>query len=180
MEPLLRCAFFESVAGSRELVTGLTRRRVTGRLSFEGKTAAVVGMRRAGKTTFTHQLRAEQAGDGTPLACLPMVSLEDERLIGLDASRLGRLVDEYADRQLAAGSGTHPMVWFLDEIQVVPGWERLVRRMLDTCSVRVTQAQRTTEPEHSSSPRNAAGPFRPRTGPPLKPTRYACRLPASV
>ena len=132
MEPLLRQAFFESVAGSRELLEGFTRRRVTGRVFFEGKATAVVGMRRAGKTTFMHQLRAERAGAGTPLGCLPMLSLEDERFVGMDAARLGHLVDEYEDRQLAAGSGEHPMVWFLDEIQVVAGWERLVRRLLDT------------------------------------------------
>ncbi len=67
MAPLLRQAFFEAVAGSREMLTGFTRRRVAGGVSFEGKAAAVVGMRRAGKTTFMHQLRAERAGAGTPL-----------------------------------------------------------------------------------------------------------------
>ena len=137
MEPLLRHGFLEAVAGSRELSTEFTRRRVTGRTFFEGKATAVVGMRRAGKTTFMHQLRAERAGAGTPLRCLPMLSLEDERFVGLDASRLGRLVDEYEDRQTATGSGSHPMVWFLDEIQVVAGWERLVRRLLDTKNVEV-------------------------------------------
>lgn len=137
MEPLLRQAFFEAVAGSRELLTGFTPRRVTGRVFFEGKATAVVGMRRAGKTTFMHQVRAQRAGAGTPLGRLPMLSLEDERFVGMDAARLGRLIDEYADRQLAAGSGSHPMVWFLDEIQVVAGWERLVRRLLDTRNVEV-------------------------------------------
>ena len=136
-EPWLRQAFFEAVAGSRELLTGFTRRRVTGRVFFEGKATAVVGIRRAGKTTFMHQLRAERAGAGIPLGRLPMLSLEDERFVGMDAARLGRLVDEYEDRQLAAGSGDHPMVWFLDEIQVVEGWERLVRRLLDSRNVEV-------------------------------------------
>lgn len=137
MEPLLRQAFFEAVAGSRELLTGFTRRRVTGRVSFKGKATAVVGIRRAGKTTFMHQLRAERAGAGTPLECLPMLSLEDERFVGMDAVGLGRLIDEYADRQLAAGFADRTIVWFLDEIQVVAGWERLVRRLLDTRGVEV-------------------------------------------
>ena len=137
MAPLLRQAFFDAVAGSRELLTGFTRRRVTGRVSFEGKATAVVGTRRAGKTTFMHQLRADRAAAGTPLGCLPMLSLEDERFVGIDAARLGRLVDEYEDRQMAAGLGNYPMVWFLDEIQVVAGWERLVRRLLDTRNVEV-------------------------------------------
>ena len=135
--PLVRQAFFEAVAGSRELLTGFTRRRVSGRVGFEGKATAVVGMRRAGKTTFMHQLRAERAGAGTPIEHLPMLSLEDERFVGMDAILLGRLVDEYEDRQMAAGLGSRPMVWFLDEIQVVDGWERLVRRLLDTRNVEV-------------------------------------------
>ena len=137
MAPLVRQAFFEAVAGSRELLTGFTRRRVTGRVAFEGKATAVVGMRRAGKTTFMHQLRVERSSAGTPIGHLPMLSLEDERFVGMDAILLGRLVDEYEDRQMAAGSGSRPMVWFLDEIQVVDGWERLVRRLLDTPNVEV-------------------------------------------
>ena len=133
---LPRMVFFEQLAESRELLGGITARRVTGRVTLAGKATAVVGMRRAGKTTFLHQLRAEKSAAGVPLSCLPILSLEDERFAGMDAVRLGTLVDEYTDKQLAAGLGSNPMVWFLDEIQVVDGWERLVRRLLDT---RVTQ-----------------------------------------
>lgn len=135
--PLPRRAFFEQLAESRELLEGFTSRRVTGRVTMEGKATAVIGMRRAGKTTFLHQLRAAGAGAGLPLECLPILSLEDERLTGLDARQLGMLVDEYTDQQLAAGLGSHPMVWFLDEVQVVDGWELLVRRLLDTRDVEV-------------------------------------------
>ena len=135
--PLPRRAFFEQLAESRQLLGGITPRRVTGRVTLAGKATAVVGMRRAGKTTFLHQLRAERAAAGAPLECLPILSLEDERFAGMDAARLGVLVDEYTDRQRAAGAEGHPMVWFLDEIQVVDGWERLVRRLLDTRGVEV-------------------------------------------
>lgn len=135
--PLPRRAFFEQLAESRRLPRGITLRRVAGRVTLAGKATAVVGMRRAGKTTFLHQLRAERAAAGMPLERLPFLSLEDERFAGMDATRLGRLVDEYTDRQLAASTRGHPMVWFLDEIQVVDGWERLVRRLLDTRGVEV-------------------------------------------
>ena len=135
--PLQRGAFFEQLAESQELVVGITARRVTGRVTLAGKATAVVGMRRAGKTTFLHQLRAERVAAGVALKCLPMLSLEDERFAGMDATQLGMLVDEYMDHQLAAGPGGHPMAWFLDEIQVVDGWERLVRRLLDTRGVEV-------------------------------------------
>lgn len=77
------------------------------------------------------------AADRWPLARLPTLSLEDERLSGLDAVGLGRFVDEYASRSAAASSGNRSMAWFLDEIQVVVGWERLVRRLIDTDGVQV-------------------------------------------
>ena len=133
--PLPRRAFFEQLAGSGELLEGFTKRRLAGEVTLAGKATAVTGMRRAGKTTFLHQIRADKAAAGVPPECLPIVSLEDERLAGMDAVQLGVLVDEYADRQMAAGAGGHPMVWFLDEIQVIEGWERLVRRLLDTRGV---------------------------------------------
>ena len=136
-EPLLHQAFFEAIAGSNELLAGFTPRRVAGRVSFPGKATAVVGIRRAGKTTFMHQLRAERAEAGTSLGNLPMLSLEDERFAGMEAAQLGRLIDEYMDRQPASGSGNGRIMWFLDEIQLVAGWERLVRRLLDTGEVEI-------------------------------------------
>ncbi len=111
-------------------------RRVSGLVHFADKATAVIGMRRAGKTTFMQQVRAEQAAAGMPERLLPMLTLEDERLAGLEAASLGEFIDDYTDRQLAAGSD-EPVAWFLDEIQAVPGWERLVRRMLDSGAAQV-------------------------------------------
>lgn len=42
----------------------LTSRRVFGRVRMPGKVTSVIGMRRAGKTTFLHQLRAERLEGG--------------------------------------------------------------------------------------------------------------------
>lgn len=130
--PQLRRAFFARLEEVRR-PAALTPRRVAGRSAFAGKATAVVGMRRAGKTTYLHQLRSERSAAGTPDEHLPFVTLEDERLNELDAPKLGVLIDEYTDRhRLTASAGAHPpMCWFLDEIQVVPGWERLVRRLID-------------------------------------------------
>ena len=76
-----------------------------------------------------HQLREERQARGVPLSRSPFVSFEDERLAGLDAAHLHALVNEY-DR-LPTGSADVPVLWCFDEIQVVPGWERFVRRLLD-------------------------------------------------
>ena len=108
-----------------------TRRRVFGRIRMPGKVTAVIGMRRAGKTTFLQQLRAERIARGTPPWRLPFLRLEEERFAQLDAIALGELIDEYPSRYLDS-SASSPEAWFLDEIQVVPGWERLLRRLLDT------------------------------------------------
>lgn len=137
--PHLKQVFGEQLADSaRRPLPEFTPRRVPGRVRMPGKATAVVGMRRVGKTTFLHQLRAERMACGVPADRLPFLSFEDERLAGLDATGLHLLLDEYY-RQFPlpngdeAASGSRPAVtWHFDEIQVVPGWERFVRRLLDT------------------------------------------------
>lgn len=107
-----------------------TGRRVHGAVGLPGKVTAVLGVRRAGKTTFVHQLRRERLAAGTPRPLLPYVTFEDERLVELQGSQLGFLLEEFGRRvPEAAAQGT--VLWAFDEIQVVPGWERFVRRLLD-------------------------------------------------
>ncbi len=95
-----------------------------------GKAHAVIGMHRAGKTTFLQQLLAERR------AVLPSertfyLSLDDDRLAGLEVEQLGFLLEEYY-RRYPALRGRETVYWFLDEIQLVPGWERFVRRVMDS------------------------------------------------
>ena len=108
-----------------------TPRRIHGTVSLPGKATAVVGMRRAGKTTFLHQLRREQVERGVSRERLPYINFEDERLAGLLAKDLHLLIEEYY-RRYPALRGQETVTWCFDEIQVVPGWERFVRRLLDT------------------------------------------------
>ena len=129
--PRLRRVFGEQLADSvRKPLPALTPRRVFGRVRFPGKVTVVTGMRRAGKTTFLHQLRGERLAEGAPRERLPYVSFEDERLADLDATHLGLLLSEY-DRRFPDADDGAPVTWHFDEIQVVPGWERFVRRLLD-------------------------------------------------
>ena len=113
-----------------------TPRRVSGRTRFPGKVTAVVGMRRAGKTTFLHQLRREWTPEGDAPFRAPYLSFEDDRLTGLETRHLGLLLDEY-DRLSPAGPDGEPVMWCFDEVHLVPGWERFVRRLLDTRDVQV-------------------------------------------
>ncbi len=104
-----------------------------------GKATAVVGMRRAGKTTYVHQLRKKRMAEETGQDQVPYVNFEDERLADMTAAHLAFLVDEHGRRcPDALDRGT--VTWCLDEIQLVPGWESFVRRLLDAggCEVIVT------------------------------------------
>jgi hypothetical protein len=51
--------------------------------------------------------------------------------------QLGFLLEEYY-RRYPALRGQETVHWFLDEIQLVPGWERFVRRVLDSEKVEIT------------------------------------------
>ena len=111
-------------------------RRVSGAVHFPGKATAVVGMRRAGKTTFLHQLRRERLEAGAKRHALPYLNFEDERLAGLSAEHLNPLIEHYYRRHPET-RGSATVTWCFDEIQVVPGWERFVRRLLDAEQVDV-------------------------------------------
>jgi uncharacterized protein len=132
LTPILRQHLAEQLGASLSaaIPTG-TRRRVYGSVSQPGKATAVIGMRRAGKTTFLHQLRHERLASGIPQKRLPYVNFEDERLAGMEARHLGLLVEEYY-RRFSEIRGHETVTWCFDEIQQVPGWERFVRRLLDT------------------------------------------------
>src|SRR5712692_2813883 len=100
-----------------------------------GKVHAVIGMRRAGKTTFLRQLLRERRAVLPPERAL-YLSFDDDRLAGLGVDQLGFLFEEYFRRHPSL-RGRETVYWFLDEIQLVPGWERFVRRVLDTEQVEI-------------------------------------------
>jgi hypothetical protein len=100
-----------------------------------GKVHAVIGMRRAGKTTFLRQLLAERRQELPPERAI-YLSFDDDRLTGLASDQLGFLLEEYYRRHPDV-RGRETVSWFLDEIQFVPGWERFVRRVLDSEKVEI-------------------------------------------
>ena len=104
-------------------------RRDAGLPAAPGKVHAVTGMRRAGKTTFLRQLQAERRRELPPERAVFM-SFDDDRLADLELNQLGQMLDEYY-RLYPQLRGRETVYWFLDEIQLVPGWERFVRRVMD-------------------------------------------------
>ena len=57
-------------------------------------------------------------------------NFEDERLAGMRAGDLHRVVDAHA--RLFPSPPEERVTFFFDEIQLVPGWEQFCRRLLDS------------------------------------------------
>ena len=101
-----------------------------------GKVHAVIGMRRVGKTTYLHQLMADRLQAVAPERVV-YLGFDDDRLEGVEVEQLGFLLEEYY-RRFPERRGRETVLWLLDEIQLVPGWERFVRRALDSEKVEIT------------------------------------------
>ena len=101
-----------------------------------GKTHAVIGMRRAGKTCFLHQLQRERMELGAPRETQVYFNFDDERLAGMEAAQLHWVLEEYFLR-FPQHRDRRKVTFYFDEIQVVPGWESFVRRLMDSEKVDV-------------------------------------------
>ncbi|HAT12108.1 MAG TPA: ATPase, partial [Planctomycetes bacterium] len=88
------------------------------------------GMRRSGKSTFLWQCLAERLAAGTPREALLYLNLEDERLNGMTAADLGGVIEEWF-RQIPGIRDRTRATLFLDEVQLIPGWETVARRIID-------------------------------------------------
>ncbi|MBW2099054.1 MAG: ATP-binding protein [Deltaproteobacteria bacterium] len=112
----------------------LTRRHV--KLPWlPGKIDTLIGMRRSGKTWFLFQVISHLLAKKVPKESILYLNLEDERLLPMEASDLHLITDVYFRRypHLRDMSCT----FFFDEIQNISGWERFVRRVLDTEKVHI-------------------------------------------
>ena len=129
---ILRAKLDESLAEPSRPVT----RRDVRLPGIAGKAFAVIGVRRSGKTSFLHQCRTARLRAGARPESQLLLLLEDERLAGLTVADLGWLLEEHA-RRFPELQGKGGVTLYLDEVQNVPGWERLVRRVIDTRGMEV-------------------------------------------
>ncbi len=95
---------------------------------------ALIGPRRAGKTTVLFQIMDRLTAAGVPEKALLHVNLEEPALgAELSTELLERLYNVYRSEIFPEGQA-----WlFLDEVQRVAGWERWVRARNDTEDLRV-------------------------------------------
>jgi uncharacterized protein len=127
MRDLIRQKIIDALA---EPIPEFTRRD-THVPAIANKAIAVIGMRRAGKTTFLWQILQDRLTGGTQRDGLLYFGFEDERLAGMTVGDLGLIVEEYYQLHPEWREARRP-VFFLDEIQTVPGWEVFARRLLET------------------------------------------------
>ncbi len=104
------------------------------RLPRSGRAVTIIGPRRAGKTYFLYQqIRSirEQGDEGIVL----YINLEDDRLLNVQLEDMDMFLRTF--REIDPESASAKTYLFLDEVQVVEGWERYVRRIMDTEDVLV-------------------------------------------
>jgi predicted AAA+ superfamily ATPase len=90
-----------------------------------GKTLAVIGMRRSGKTSLLWQQVGERLAAGAERAWLPLVSFEDERLLA-QSPGVELLDDLQQALQEPIGAATQARVISLDRHQPTGEWPEAV------------------------------------------------------
>ncbi len=130
MKDLIRQKIIDSQASA---IPAFTRRTIH-IPGVKGKAIAVIGARRAGKTTYLWQTLADRVMAGTPRAGLLYFNFEDERLAGMTANELQWVLEEYYTLHPEWRDGQRAL-FLLDEIQIINGWEGFARRILDSESI---------------------------------------------
>jgi len=102
---------------------------------IQNKVYSVIGMRRSGKTYFLYQTMKLLCASGIDRSRLIYFNFEDERLADISIEDLHWVPDEYY--AMFPENRSNEVYFFFDEIQLVDGWERFVRRLLDTENIRI-------------------------------------------
>ena len=95
----------------------------------------IIGMRRSGKTYLLFQEMQRLVDAGVERNRLLYINFEDDRLRPLQPDVLDRTLETFY--RLNPMARSEDAYLFLDEVQVVEGWSRFTRRVLDTESARV-------------------------------------------
>jgi len=95
-----------------------------------GKANVVVGMRRTGKTWFCYQMMKELIASGLEKERLLYLNFEDERLLPFSPGDFQFILETYY-RKFPDFKDKRCYL-FLDEVQRIEGWDKFVRRLLDS------------------------------------------------
>ena len=131
MESQFRTVIRQKIIDAQAAPLPVLTRRDVWLPSVKGKATAVIGMRRAGKTSLLWQILAGRIATGTPREGLLYFSFEDEGLADMQVEDLDLLVESFYQLN-PSWRDVRRATFFLDEIQLVPGWELFARRLLDS------------------------------------------------
>jgi predicted AAA+ superfamily ATPase len=104
-----------------------------------GKATVCIGVRRGGKSTFMFQLMQRLQNSGVSRHNILYLNFFDDRLHGLHQDSLGVILEAYFSLY-PEKKNAEEVYCFFDEIQVVPGWEPFIDRLMRTekCAVYIT------------------------------------------
>jgi predicted AAA+ superfamily ATPase len=119
------------------LETGVTRR--TKIEPVPGKATVCVGVRRCGKSTYMFQVIHNLIKQGIAHENILYLNFFDDRLHNLQHEGLGLIIEAYYSLY-PEKKNTEKVYCFFDEIQVIPGWESFVDRLMRTenCEIFIT------------------------------------------
>lgn len=120
-----------------DLMTGVPRRIAVSKVS--GKATVCIGVRRGGKSTFMFQLMKRLQDSGVSRQNILYLNFFDDRLHSLQNDNLGVILEAYFSLY-PEKKNAEKVYCFFDEIQVVPGWEPFVDRLMrmEKCEVYIT------------------------------------------
>ncbi|HBB92123.1 MAG TPA: AAA family ATPase [Bacteroidales bacterium] len=103
------------------------------------KATVLIGVRRCGKSTLMHQISKELQSGGVSRENILYLNFFDDRLSGLKTAGADTIMEAYF-RLYPGKRGVEKIYCFFDEVQVIPGWEAFVDRILETenCEVYLT------------------------------------------
>ena len=97
--------------------------------TVSGKATVVIGVRRSGKSTLVHQMRDHLLASGIAKQCIVYLNFFDDRLHGLHETGLN-IIHEAAYALYPDLQNRERRYYFFDELQMIPGWEPFVERLL--------------------------------------------------
>src|SRR5579859_650993 len=95
------------------------------------KAWVLMGMRRAGKTWTAYQEIIQRQKKGLPKETNLYINFEDDRLAGFELADFQLILDVYFELYPQC-IHRKDLFFCFDEIHVVEGWEKFIRRLIDT------------------------------------------------
>lgn len=91
----------------------------------------LMGMRRSGKTWFAYQQIRLRQKQGFPKEMNLYINFEDDRLINFTVHDFQTILHVYFELYHQY-INSKDLLFCFDEIQIIPGWEKFIRRLIDT------------------------------------------------